>query len=62
MEAIDNMHSEERWVVDSLDICQECEHPLCNGQCERQVPYQLILGGLFGAAVLFIALLIRVVA
>jgi len=56
------MQPEEHWVADSLEICRECEHPLCNGQCEQQAPHQLIVGGLIGVAVLVIALFIRVLA
>lgn len=56
------MNSEEHWLEDSIEICQICEHPLCNGRCEKQPPDQLMVGGLIGLAIFGIALLIRAIA
>lgn len=56
------MHTDEPWIADSQELCQVCEHPLCNGECESQAPSQLILGGILGIAILGIALLVRAIA
>lgn len=56
------MEPQDPWVSDAMEICHECEHPLCNGECESQAPSQLIVGGAIGAAVLLGALLIKVLS
>lgn len=56
------MHSDEPWIADAQELCQTCEHPLCNGECEPQPPSQLIIAGILGLVILGVALLIRAIA
>lgn len=49
------------WIKDAEGVCEICEHPNCDGSCERQMDAFLIKAGLIGALVLCLAGLLRLI-
>jgi hypothetical protein len=53
------MEDEHNWVNDPDEICEVCGDQLCGGECEKQMPHQLIGAGLAGICLILLALLVK---
>jgi|LakMenE18May11ns_1017448.scaffolds.fasta_scaffold9932361_3 hypothetical protein len=53
------MEDEDSWGNDPHEICEVCNDQLCGGECEKQMPHQLIGAGLAGISLILLALLLK---
>jgi hypothetical protein len=53
------MEHEDNWQNDPDEVCDVCGDQLCGGQCEKQMPQQIIAAGLAGIGLILLALLFK---
>lgn len=53
------MEHEDNWQNDPDELCDVCGDLLCGGQCEKQMPQQLIRAGLAGIGLILLAILVK---